>query len=218
MNEVAERLEAVRARIVAAGGSPEAVRVLAVSKGFGPDAVRAARDAGLEAFGENYAVELVAKAQQVPDVTEWHAIGRLQRNKVKVLAPVVACWQSVDRPALVTEIARRAPGAHVMVQVDAWAEEAKGGAPPDDVPELVEDARSQGLVVVGLMAIAPAGGGPVAARGFAAVRSLADRLALAECSMGMSDDLDEAVGEGSTMVRIGRGLFGPRSVATAMGN
>ncbi len=105
-----------------------------------------------------------------------------------------------------------------MVQVAAWGEEAKGGAAPDDVPALVDDARAQGLVVVGLMAIAPAGGGPVAARGFAVVRALADRLELAECSMGMSDDLAEAVAEGSTMVRVGRGLFGPRSVAPAMGN
>ena len=215
--QVAERLAQIRSRIVEAGGTD--VTVLAVTKGFGADAVAAARSAGLEDLGENYAQELAAKAETAaPPPPRWHAIGRLQRNKVRQLAPHVWCWQSVDRPELAGEIARRAPGARVMVQVAAWDEAQKGGALPDEVPALVEMCRTAGLDVGGLMAIAPFGGGAVAARGFAAVRALADRLELGACSMGMSDDLVEAVSEGSTMVRVGRGLFGPRSSGPTVGN
>lgn len=215
--QVAERLAQVRSRIADAGGTD--VAVLAVTKGFGPDAVAAARSVGLEDLGENYAQELLAKAEAAAEPPpRWHAIGRLQRNKVRQLAPHVWCWQSVDRPELAAEIARRAPGARVLVQVAAWGELRKGGAAPAAVPSLVESCRAGGLDVRGLMAVAPIGGGEVASRGFAAVRSLADDLGLAECSMGMSDDLAEAVAEGSTMVRVGRGLFGPRSSAPAVGN
>lgn len=214
---VAERLAQVRSRIAEAGGRD--VVVLAVTKGFGSDAVAAARTVGLEDLGENYAQELIAKAETADrPPPRWHAIGRLQRNKVRLLTPHVWCWQSVDRASLATEIARRAPGARVLVQVAAWDEEQKGGAPPSDVPALVESCRGDGLDVAGLMAVAPFGGGAIASRGFAAVRALADRLDLRECSMGMSDDLTEAVAEGSTMVRVGRGLFGPRSSAPAVGN
>jgi pyridoxal phosphate enzyme (YggS family) len=215
--QVAARLAQVRSRIADAGGTD--VAVLAVTKGFGPEAVAAARSAGLADLGENYAQELLAKAEAATDPPpRWHAIGRLQRNKVRQLAPHVWCWQSVDRTELAAEIARRAPGARVLVQVAAWGERQKGGAAPADVPALVEACRAGGLDVRGLMAVAPGGGGAVASRGFAAVRSLADDLDLAECSMGMSDDLVEAVAEGSTMVRVGRGLFGPRSSAPAVGN
>jgi pyridoxal phosphate enzyme (YggS family) len=214
--QVAERLAGVRAEVASAGGDLDRVAIVAVTKGFGIDAVQAARNAGIDDFGENYAVEMVAKATQ--EAGRWHAIGRLQRNKVRVLAPHVWCWQSVDRPALVDEIARRAPRARVMVQVSAWNEPGKGGVSMAEAPALVDHCRDRGVDVVGLMAIAPFGGGPVAARGFAAVRALADRLELAECSMGMTDDLVEAVTEGSTMLRVGRGLFGPRSAPSAMGN
>lgn len=213
---VAERLALVQSRITDAGGQD--VTVLAVTKGFGSDAVSAARAAGLEDLGENYAQELLAKAEVANPTPRWHAIGRLQRNKVRLLSPHVWCWQSVDRPELAAEIARRAPGARVLVQVAAWDEQQKGGAPLTGVPALVESCRTGGLDVAGLMAVAPFGGGAVAARGFAAVRALADRLELRECSMGMSDDIAEAVAEGSTMVRVGRGLFGPRSSTHAVRN
>lgn len=213
---VADRLAAIRERIADAGG--DGVTVLAVTKGFGPDAVTAARAVGLDDVGENYAQELIGKAKQVGPGPRWHCIGRVQRNKVRSLAPIVWCWQSVDRVDLADEIARRAPGARVMVQVAAWGEAQKGGASPEDVPALVDHCRGDGLEVTGLMAVAPIGGGATAARGFASVRVLADRLGLTNCSMGMSDDLVEAVREGSTMIRVGRGLFGPRSSGPTVGN
>lgn len=214
---VAERLAVLRARIaVAAGAGGREVAVVAVTKGFGADAVRAALGLGLTAVGENYAQEAVAKAADlaadpVPGVAPaWHFLGRLQRNKVRHLAPFVAVWESVDRAELVDEIAGRAPGAVVFVQANLSGEAQKGGAPLVEVPALVARARAAGLAVEGLMGVAPAGDPEVARPGFAALVALADRLDLPERSIGMSADLEVAVEEGATMVRVGTGLFGPR--------
>lgn len=206
---VAANVDEVRNRIAAVAGGRE-VAVLAVTKGFGADAVIAAHAAGLRSVGENYAQELVAKHAELDGAGEWHFIGRLQRNKVKSLASCVDVWQSVDRAELVDEIARRAPGARVMVQVDLSDEPQKGGASFDDVPALVERAADAGLVVVGLMGVGPAGDPELSRPGFARLVALADRLGLPERSIGMSHDLEVAVEEGSTMVRIGSALFGER--------
>jgi pyridoxal phosphate enzyme (YggS family) len=205
-------VEQVRERIRAAGGGDD-LAVLAVTKGFGPDAVEAAVAAGCPAIGENYAQEVLAKRAAVERTgARVHFIGQLQSNKVRQLAGLVDVYESVDRATLVTELARRAPGARVLVQVAPLDEPGKGGAAPGDVPELVDAARSAGLDVVGLMTVGPTHGGPNAARpGFRAVRALVDRLGLTVCSMGMTDDLEVAVEEGSTQVRIGTALFGPRA-------
>lgn len=214
---VAERLAVVRDRIRTAGGvadGNDAITVVAVTKTFGLDAVRAARDAGCRAVGENYAQELAGKWAQFAEHEarpEAHFIGRLQTNKVKLVADVVDLWQSVDRPALVDTLATRAPGARILVQVATTGEESKGGCPVADVEGLVDRARDAGLVVDGLMTVGPTGGTPAdAAPGFAQVRHLCDRFGLAICSMGMSHDLEVAVAEGSTMVRVGTALFGHR--------
>lgn len=212
--EVGEAAQRVRDRIAAAGGDPATVTVLAVTKGFGPEVALAAARAGLVELGENYAQELVAKAPVVAagydGAVRWHAIGRLQRNKVSALAEVVSLWQSVDRPELGDEIARRAPGARVLVQVDLSGEPAKGGCAPAGVPALVARLTDAGLAVDGLMGMGPVGPAESARAGFALLRELADGLALPTRSMGMSDDLEVAVEEGSTMVRVGRALFGAR--------
>jgi pyridoxal phosphate enzyme (YggS family) len=203
----------VRARIEAAGGDPERITLVAVTKAFGPDAVTAAVSAGLRDVGENYAQELTAKASELDDATavRWHFIGQLQRNKVRAIAPFVHLWQSVDRLSLGEEIARRAPGAAVLVQVNAGGEPGKGGCALALAPGVVDGCRDLGLDVRGLMAVGPTAGGPEAAKpAFEAVRDLADRLGLAERSMGMTADLEVAVRAGSTMVRIGSALFGPR--------
>lgn len=223
-DEVAERLGRVRERIAAAGGD-EGVRVLAVTKGFGADAVRAAVGAGLADVGENYAQELAAKVddlttggpadEPVPAV-RWHFIGRLQRNKVRLVAPNVAVWQSVDRLAVGEEIARRAHEATVFVQVAVTGEPGKGGCPPAEVPVLVGGLGRLGLDVRGLMAVGATGPAEEARPGFRRLRQLADDLGLPEVSMGMSGDLEVAVEEGSTMVRIGTALFGPRPVRRRM--
>jgi pyridoxal phosphate enzyme (YggS family) len=215
---VAERVAAVRARIAGAGG--EGVTLVAVTKGFGPEVVAAAVAAGVEDVGESYAQELVAKAAVVAP-PRWHFVGRLQANKVRALAGTVDLWQSVDRPRLVDELARRAPAAKVLVQVDVTGEPSKGGCPPADVPALVERAADAGLEPTGLMAVGPLGPPEEARPGFRALVGLADRLGLPERAIGMSGDLEVAVQEGATMVRVGTALFGPRPTrpgAPDMGN
>lgn len=194
-------------RIARAGGDPAAVRVIAVTKGFGADAVVGARAAGLSDVGENYAAELAQKAPGPPG-THWHYLGAVQRNKVHSLAPLVDVWQGVARQAEGERIAQYAPGATVLVQVDCTGLPGRGGCAPDAVPALVEGLRQLDLSVRGLMTVAPRG--DAAAPAFRQVANLADTLGLPERSMGMSDDLEAAVAAGSTMVRIGRALFGER--------
>ncbi|MFT3854844.1 MAG: YggS family pyridoxal phosphate-dependent enzyme [Ilumatobacteraceae bacterium] len=217
---VAERLAAIRRRIADAGGAD--VEILAVTKTFGFDAVVAARDAGIRAIGENYAQEVVAKLGAAHgDGTlgvDVHFIGQLQTNKVRSLVGLVDVVESVDRPSLVDELAKRMPGLRILVQVGTSGEPGKGGCPLDGVAALVERAADRGLDVAGLMTVGPTDGGPGAARpGFRAVRALVDRLGLRVCSMGMSADLDVAVAEGSNEVRIGSALFGVRSVGGDVG-
>jgi pyridoxal phosphate enzyme (YggS family) len=211
---VAGRLADVRSRIAAAGGDPSAVTVIAVTKGFGPDAVAAAAGAGLADVGENYAQELVAKHDQVHGTVgptmRWHFLGPVQRNKVKALAPRVALWQAVDREAAGGAIAAHGPGSAALVQVNTDGAPGRSGCRPSEVAALVECLVAQGLQVRGLMTIGPVGPPELARPVFAAVTVLADRLGLAVRSMGMTADLEVAVQEGSTMVRVGRALFGPR--------
>lgn len=203
----------LRDRIAAAGGDPDAVRVVAVTKGFGADAIAAARAAGLTDIAENYADELVSKFAEVQGAgATWHFLGAIQRNKVARLAPLVDCWQAVARLEEGARIARHRPGARVLVQVALSSAPGRNGVPPSAVPALVRGLSDLGLLVAGLMTVAPAD--PTGAPGaFGAVRRLADDLDLPERSMGMTDDLEAAVGAGSTMVRIGRALFGPRPPA-----
>lgn len=213
-------LDRVRARIVDAGGDLDVVRILAVSKGVEAPRLALAQQLGLHDLGESYAQELVAKAEgplgEQPDL-RWHVIGRLQRNKVRLVAPFVHLWQSVDRLSLAAEVARRAPGARALVQVNVAGADQQGGCPPERVAATVEGCRDLGLEVVGLMAIGPQGPPEVVRAGFRRVRELADELDLPERSMGMSGDLELAVAEGSTMVRVGTALFGPRRVGGTVG-
>jgi PLP dependent protein len=220
-DEVARRLTAVRLRIERAGGDPARIRVVGVTKGFGPDAVRTAYDAGLRDLGENYAGELVAKAggpdagpDAAGETVVWHFLGTVQRNKVQLLAPVVGLWQSVARESEGARIARFAPGAKVLVQVDTTGLPGRNGCPPSDVGDLVGRLADQGLDVRGLMTVA-APGPAAATEAFESVGRLADQLGLEERSMGMSDDLEAAVAAGTTMVRIGRALFGERPAPAA---
>lgn len=208
-------VDKVRARIRSANGDRREVRLVAVTKGFGPEVVEAVLAAGVIDIAESYAQELVAKAAVVSKA-HWHFVGRLQSNKVRQLAPFVHLWQSIDRPELAIELSRRAPGARVLVQVNVSGEPGKGGCDPPDAPRLVDHLLQAGLEVTGLMAVGRFAGAPERARpGFRLLSELADRLELAERSMGMSDDLDVAVEEGSTMVRVGRALFGPRPLPPA---
>lgn len=208
--DVGAHLADVRRRIAAAGGGD--VAVLAVTKAFGPEEVEAAVAAGLTRIGENYAQELLAKREVIERLRpEVHFIGRLQSNKVRLVAGLVDVWESIDRPSVADEVACRSPGATVFVQVDTTGDPGKGGVPIGEAPALVEHCRAAGLDVRGLMTVGPTVGGPEAARtGFRQVRALADELGLPEVSMGMTDDLEVAVEEGSTQVRVGTALFGAR--------
>ena len=203
---VVPALAVVHDRIADAGGDPAAVRVVAVTKGFGPDAVAAARAAGLTDLGENYAGELTAKHDGTPT---WHHLGSVQRRAVRDLAPLVDVWQGVDRLEEGAAIAGQRPGARVLVQVNSAGDDRAGVLPAAAAP-LVDGLRELGLDVLGLMTVAPPGGGDAARRAFGVVRDLAVALGLRECSMGMTGDLEAAVREGTTMVRIGTALFGPR--------
>jgi len=209
---VAARVTAVRQRIVAVAGD-RSVEVLAVTKGFGPEAVAIAASVGCPAIGENYAQELLTKTGVIAAAgVEVFFIGQLQTNKVRALVGVVDVWASVDRPRLIAELARRDPGARILIQVDATGEPGKGGAPVQDVPELVAAAAAGGLRVEGLLTVGPTDGDAAATRAaFEATRRLVDDLGLTTCSMGMSDDLELAVAAGATQVRLGTALFGPRS-------
>ena len=208
---VARRLAQLREQL-ARGARRGPVSLCAVTKGFGADVVTLAHRLGCDAVGENYAQEAVAKiAAAGAEHPPVHFIGRLQTNKIRSLVGVVDVWQSVDRDSVIDELAKRANGARIFVQVNATAEPDKGGCPMSDAKGLVERARTRGLEVLGLMTVGPTNGDPTETRSaFASVRELADRLGLAGCSMGMSGDLDIALEEGTTLVRVGTGLFGER--------
>ncbi|RJO63593.1 MAG: YggS family pyridoxal phosphate-dependent enzyme [Myxococcales bacterium] len=224
--DVAANLERVRGRIrhacEKAGRDPAGVRLVAVSKTQPAEAVRAACDAGQTDFGENYVQELLAKAEAVGSGVRWHFIGRLQTNKVKPLLGITALIHSVDRMKLLEEIARRAEQAGVvascLIEINLGDEATKGGAGETEIETLLRAARPLSHVEIrGLMAIPPFLDDPEALRPYhrrlaALARRLreATGLLLPEVSMGMSSDLEAAVEEGATIVRVGTDIFGPR--------
>ena len=193
MDSVAERVAQVRRRV----GSD--IVIVAVTKGFGPDAVEQALSAGVDDIGENYAQELLAKADDTrTDGARWHFLGRVQRNKVKALGPRVHMWQGIDRPL---DLPADAPK---LVQVNLSGLPQRNGCGWDDAAELASSTPG----VVGLMGVAGPGDPRLQFRRLAA---LARELDLPTVSMGMSGDYEAAVEEGSTMVRLGTALFGPRT-------
>ena len=214
---VAAGLAEVRSRIEAVGGDWRTITLVAVTKDFGFDAVLAALANGIQDCGENRAQAIPSRAlsgHRAVDKVRWHYLGRVQRNKVGRLAPYVHLWQAVDRAAAGEEIAKHAPGAAVLVQVNVSGEPQKHGCRPEESSGLVGQLRELDLDVRGLMTVGPTGPPDVARPGFRLLRQLADELGLPERSMGMTDDLEVAVEEGTTMVRVGRALFGPRQSTT----
>ena len=208
-NEVADRVAHVRSVISNAGGT--AVSLVAVTKSFGIDALRAALTAGCDAAGENYAQELLEKIAEGAPSIDVHFIGALQSNKVRMLVGHIALWQSVDRDSVVDELGRRAPGATILIQVDTTGEPSKGGVTPAQLDALRVRAESRGLIVKGLMTIGPTDGTQdECEKSFGMLRHLVNEHGLSVCSMGMSADYPIAVACGSTMVRVGSGLFGDR--------
>jgi pyridoxal phosphate enzyme (YggS family) len=218
---VAEGLTAVRARMAAAasrsGRDVDAITLVAVSKGHGVDAIREVYDAGHRDFGENRAQELVAKAPDLPDDIRWHFVGSLQRRKAKLVRPWTTLLHSMDRPSLAAAWAHETETAPpVLIQVNLGREPQKGGVMAEDVADLLVRCRELGLRPEGLMAIPPA---PEVAedsrRWFDMLGDLQSDLAaeypsLVELSMGMTDDYEVAIEAGSSMIRVGRAIFGPR--------
>lgn len=206
---VVERAADIRRRI--AELTDRRVALVAVTKSHPAGAWELAAAAGCDAIAENYAQELAAKAAVARTSLPVHFIGRIQSNKVRSVSGVVDVWQSVDRASVAAEIARRAPGATVFVQVNLTGEPTKGGCAPEVAGRLVASMRATGLLVAGAMTLGPTEPSVPARRAaFRALTRIADDLGLAERSMGMSDDFEDAVAEGSTMVRVGSALFGPR--------
>jgi pyridoxal phosphate enzyme (YggS family) len=224
--EFKRRADAVRSRIeracALAGRKSEEVELLAVTKSQPPEAVDYAARYGIRAVGENRVQEAVDKRARAAAAVEWELIGHLQSNKARLAAQHFSRIQSVDSAKLV-EILDRVAGElgrtlPVLLQVNAGNDPAKSGVEPDEAPRLLGAALGgKNLRVEGLMTVAPLSDDPaVARRAFAALRAIRDRLvsetgaSLQVLSMGMSGDMDEAVAEGSTLVRIGSALFGPR--------
>lgn len=211
VDRIAGRGDVLRRRI--AERTDRDVRIVCVTKGHPPSVAAAAVEAGFVDLGENYAQELRDKAPQIAaagSAPRWHFIGRLQTNKVRTVAELVHLWQSVDRASLAEQIARRAPGASVLVQVDLAGIEGRGGCRPEEVTDLVHRCTAVGLDVRGLMGVAPPGDPETSRTGFRLLDRAASDLGLVERSIGMSADLDVAVEEGATIVRVGSALLGAR--------
>lgn len=218
-----ERLRAVQLRIegacARAGRERGGVRLLAVSKGQGAAAIAAAHALGQREFGENYAQELVRKAAALEGLADlrFRFIGRLQRNKVKLVLQTGCSVDSVDSltlaQALSSEAGRLGREVECMLQVNIDREPQKAGVLPEGTHTLAAAVRAlPGLRLVGLMAIPRAGDEPEQAlSAFRALRALAARCELPELSMGMSSDLEPAIEAGATLVRVGTAIFGPRS-------
>lgn len=216
------RLQAVRERIArAAAGAerdPAHVLLVAVSKFQPLDALRALYASGIRDFGESRADELRAKASAMPSDVRWHFVGALQSNKLRDVRAVAHLVHSFDRPDLADAWLRDAERATpVLLQVNVGAEPQKRGVPLADVAAVAQRIVDAGVPLQGLMCLPPNVGRPEAARPhFAALRKAreecrAQGLAMPHLSMGMSADLEVAVAEGATIVRVGTALFGPRT-------
>jgi hypothetical protein len=199
------------------------VRLLAVSKTYGPEAVREAAAAGQRLFGENRVQEAAAKMPECPGSLEWHLVGHLQSNKAAAAARLFDWVHSVDSAKLLETLDREAGAAgrtlRVLVQVNVSGERSKSGLAPAAAPEVLAlGNRLRNVQVCGLMTIPPLAEDPEKARPF--FRQLRERrdawaaqlgLDLPELSMGMTHDLEVAIAEGATFVRVGTGIFGARA-------
>ncbi|MBL8430407.1 MAG: YggS family pyridoxal phosphate-dependent enzyme [Dechloromonas sp.] len=227
MSAIADNLQAVQARIsdaaALAGRSPDSIRLLAVSKTWPLACVVAAADAGQRAFGENYVQEGIDKLTAIAGRNlEWHFIGPLQSNKSRPVAEHFDWVHSIERLKIAERLSSQRPAylppLQICVQVNVSGEASKSGCDPDEAPALCQAITTlPGLQLRGLMAIPEPTDDPAAQRAaFRRVREIyesirAAGLPLDTLSMGMSHDLEAAVAEGATIVRIGTAIFGERN-------
>jgi len=218
---VAVRLAEIETRIRRAtersGRDRGDVTLVAIGKGQPVDVLQAAYDVGQRVFGENRAQELVAKVERLPGDIEWHFVGHLQRNKARLVRPIVSLLHSMDSVALGAAWLK-GPGLAppALIEVNIGDEPQKPGVRIEMVEEITDRLIALGVDVRGLMAVPPMAQDPEEVRPFfrklAVLRTkLAQRRpAITELSMGMTDDFEVAIEEGSTMIRLGRAIFGPR--------
>ena len=227
MSGVSGRLQNLVIRIAqaaeSAGRESSSVTLLAVSKTWPADAVREAVNAGQRAFGENYVQEGVGKVDELAALgLEWHFIGPLQGNKTRLVANHFAWVHSIDRLKIAQRLAAQRdvhlPPLQVCIQVNVSGEASKSGVAPDEVPALAQAvAALPRLKLRGLMTIPePTDDVALQRARFATLREIKDRLVaegldLDTLSMGMSDDLEAAIAEGATIVRVGTAIFGARN-------
>jgi PLP dependent protein len=216
-------LRLIRSAEVKSGRPVDSVTLLPVTKNHPVEAAHYAFRSGLCSVGENRVQEAISKMGDAGSELKWELIGPLQSNKAKKVAECFDRVQSVDRPKIAMALQKHASDAgrilRILLQINAGADPNKSGASIDEASSLMECVSAQpNLKIDGLMTIAPLGDDPQVARTcFAALRKCRDRLELSfglslpELSMGMSGDLEAAIQEGSTMVRVGTALFGRRS-------
>ncbi|HZT31544.1 MAG TPA: YggS family pyridoxal phosphate-dependent enzyme [Bryobacteraceae bacterium] len=215
---LAERLEEVRARIARAADrtrrDPAGITLIAVTKVFPAAVIREAWELGVREFGENYVQEFQGKFPHVAGLegARFHLIGHLQSNKSRPAAELFQCIQTVDTPRLARRLNEAGRPLEVMLEVKLSPEEAKSGAAPEELPELIAAVREcANLRLTGLMTMPPWSEDAELSRPyFRRLRELAERHGLAQISMGMSHDLEAAIEEGATRVRVGTALFGRR--------
>ena len=216
---IADNLAAVEKRMRAAcersGRKRDDVTLVAVSKTFPAARIDDAIAAGVTHIGENRVQEARDKKPQVGGAARWHLIGHLQSNKAKDAVRLFDVIETVDSVELAEKIARAAETAgkaqDVLLQVNVGDEWQKSGVAPADVESASRQVQAlKGLRLLGLMAIPPIGAPEETRRHFRRLREIRDQIGLVHLSMGMSEDFEIAVEEGSTMVRIGRAIFGPR--------
>jgi pyridoxal phosphate enzyme (YggS family) len=218
MENLGERLQAVRERIARAAErarrDPETILLLAVTKVFPASAIRDAYDLGLRDFGENYVQEFDSKAPQVADLAgaRFHFIGHLQSNKTRRATELFHTIQTVDSAKIARRLDEAGRPLEIMLEVKLSAEDAKSGAAPEELPDLIAAVRQcPNLHLTGLMTMPPWSEDPEAPRQiFRRLRELGQLHGLPQLSMGMSHDLETAIEEGSTCVRVGTALFGKR--------
>ena len=231
MTTIKERLEEIRRRMDAAaqraGRDSKEIRLIAVSKTKPVSMIREAVAAGVTDLGENYIQEAREKIPQVPGQVHWHFIGHLQTNKAKYAARLFDWIHTIDRVEIADALNRRAGMENrvlkVLIEVNVGKEETKSGVMEEDLLPLVEHvATLPQLSPRGLMVIPPLTADPEEARGyFIKTRRLAERVAaenipnvsMEELSMGMTSDFEVAIEEGSTMIRVGTAIFGPREMS-----
>ena len=229
MTSIAGNLQAVRQRIrsaaAACGRSPEDIHLLAVSKTWPAACVAEAADAGQVAFGENYAQEGADKVDALADLSlEWHFIGPLQSNKTRLVASRFDWVHSIDRLKIAARLSEQRdpqlPALNLCVQVNVSGEQSKSGVSPEALPELARGiAALPNLRLRGLMCIPePTEDAALLRERFAVLRRLmeslnADGFGLDTLSMGMSHDIEPAIAEGATIVRVGTAIFGARQRA-----